>query len=135
MGLMQYCSPNRILALMRALRPVIVADRYLPAPAQSAASSERIENGVMVEMPLTDGHWLLFMSRFDPPPPFDPVAVNFNRASFATSLVLSILLAILLSILAARRLLSPLSELAMAVDQLGGSGEAPPITPRGVEFH
>jgi signal transduction histidine kinase len=122
---------NRILALMRVPRPVIVADRFLHAPAQSAASSERIENGVMVEMPLTDGHWLLFMSRFDPPPPFDPVAVNFNRASFATWLVLSILLAILLSILAARRLVSPLSELAMAVDQLGGSGEAPPITPRG----
>ncbi len=122
---------NRILALMRVPRPVIVADRYLPAPAQSAANSERIENGVMIEMPLTDGHWLLFMSRFDPPPPFDPVAVNFNRASFATWLVLSILLAVLLSILAARRLVNPLSELAMAVEQLGGSGEAPPITPRG----
>jgi signal transduction histidine kinase len=122
---------NRILALMRVPRPVIVADRYLPAPAQSPTNSERIENGVMIEMPLTDGHWLLFMSRFDPPPPFDPVAVNFNRASFATWLVLSILLAVLLSILAARRLVNPLSDLAMAVEQLGGSGEAPPITPRG----
>jgi signal transduction histidine kinase len=85
----------------------------------------------MIETPLADGHWLLFMSRFDPPPTFDPVGVKFNRASFATWLSLSILLGIVLSIVAARRLVKPLSELAVAVGQLGGSGEAPRITARG----
>ncbi len=122
---------NRILALMRFPRPVIVADRYLPGLGQFGLTHDRIEKGVMVETPLADGHWLLFMSRFDPPPPFDPVAVKFNQASFATWLLLSILLGIVLSILAARRLVKPLSELAVAVAQLGGSGEAPRITPRG----
>jgi signal transduction histidine kinase len=116
---------------MRFPRPVIVADRYLPGLGQFGLTHDRIEKGVMVETPLADGHWLLFMSRFDPPPPFDPVAAKFNQASFATWLLLSILLGILLSILAARRLVKPLSELAMAVAQLGGSGEAPRITPRG----
>jgi signal transduction histidine kinase len=122
---------NRILALMRFPRPVIVADRYLPGFGQFGLTHDRIEKGVMVETPLADGHWLLFMSRFDPPPPFDPVAVKFNQASFATWLSLSIVLGILLSILAARRLVKPLSELAVAVGRLGGSGEAPPIAPRG----
>lgn len=67
----------------------------------------------------------------DLPPTIDPVATEFSRASFATWLVLSVLLAVLLLTLAARRLIKPLSELAIAVEQLGGSGDAPHLLPRG----
>jgi len=67
----------------------------------------------------------------DLPPTIDPVATEFSRASFATWLVLSVLLAVLLSMLAARRLIKPLSELAIAVEQLGGSGDAPQLLPHG----
>jgi methyl-accepting chemotaxis protein len=41
------------------------------------------------------------------------------------------LLGVLLSILAARGVTGPLSELAAAAEQLGGSGDAPPLTPGG----
>jgi methyl-accepting chemotaxis protein len=122
---------ERILKSMRIPGPVIVEDRYQFANGEAASTEGRVDKGVMIEMPLKDGHWLLFATRFEPPSPFDPVAANFNRASFAAWLSLSILLGILLSILAARRLVKPLSRLAMAVEQLGGSGEAPPLIPRG----
>jgi signal transduction histidine kinase len=86
---------------------------------------------VLIEAALSDGHWLLFVSQLIPPPAFDPVATKFSRTQFAASLTLSILLGIFLSVLAAQRLARPLSELALAVEQLGGSGEAFPIRPRG----
>jgi signal transduction histidine kinase len=122
---------ERILKSMRIPGPVIVEDRYQLANGEAASTEGRVDKGVMIELPLKDGHWLLFATRFEPPSPFDPVAANFNRASFAAWLSLSILLGILLSILAARRLVKPLSRLAMAVEHIGGSGEAPPIAPRG----
>jgi signal transduction histidine kinase len=86
---------------------------------------------MLIEAALSDGHWLLVASTLDLPPTIDPVATEFSRASFATWLVLSVLLAVLLSMLAARRLIKPLSELAIAVEQLGGSGDAPQLLPRG----
>ena len=86
---------------------------------------------MLIEAALSDGHWLLVASTLDLPPTIDPVATEFSRASFATWLVLSVLLAVLLSMLAARRLIKPLSELAIAVEQLGGSGDAPHLLPRG----
>ena len=123
----------RVQAVLTAPRPVIVADRYRPADPRvgAGAGDGRVENGMWIEAALSDGQWLLFLSNLDPPPAVDPVATEFSRASFATWLVLSILLAILLSMLAARRLIKPLSELARAVEQLGGSGDAPPLPPRG----
>jgi signal transduction histidine kinase len=121
----------RVQAMLTAPRPVIVADRYRPADPRVGAGDARVENGMWIEAALSDGHWLLFLSNLDPPPAVDPVATEFSRASFATWLVLSILLAILLSMLATRRLIKPLSELARAVEQLGGSGDAPPLPPRG----
>ena len=64
-------------------------------------------------------------------PPVDPVATKFSRARFAAWLFLFILLGMLLSMLAARRLVKPLSELVVAVERTGGSGDGLPIPPRG----
>ena len=57
-----------------------------------------------------------------PPPPVDRVAIKFSRASFAVWLGLSFLLGILLSMLAARRLVKPLSDLAVAVEESAAMG-------------
>lgn len=122
---------GRIGAVLTVPRPVVVADRYRPADQRAGAGDGRVENGMLIEAALSDGHWLLVASTLDLPPTIDPVATEFSRASFATWLVLSVLLAVLLSMLAARRLIKPLSELAIAVEQLGGSGDAPQLLPRG----
>ena len=50
---------------------------------------------------------------------------------FAAWLVVSILLGIVLSFLAARRLVRPVSELTAAVEHLGGTADAPVVSPRG----
>jgi signal transduction histidine kinase len=121
----------RVQALLTPARPVVVADRYRPVGPRDNVGDHRVENGMWIEAALSDGHWLVFNSNMDPPPAIDPVATKFSRASFASWLVLSVLLAILLSMLAARRLINPLSELAKAVEQLGGSGNAPPLPPHG----
>jgi signal transduction histidine kinase len=122
---------RRIEALLTVPRPVVVADSYRPADQRAGAGGGRVENGVFIEAALSDGHWLLFVSPIIPPPAVDPVATQFSRANFAAWLALSILLGILLSMLAAQRLVKPLSELALAVERLGGSGDAPPLPPRG----
>ena len=122
---------SRIEAVLTVPRPVFVADSYRPADQRTGGNGGRVQNGVLVEAALSDGHWLLLVSNLIPPPASDPVATEFSRASFAAWLAISILLGILLSVLAARRLVKPLSELAIAVEQLGGSADAPPITPRG----
>jgi signal transduction histidine kinase len=122
---------TRVQAVLLAARPVIVADRYRPADPRAGARDGRVENGMWIEAALSDGHWLLFLSNLDVPPTDDPIATTFSRASFATWLTLSMLLAVLLSMLAAQRLIKPLSELAIAVEQLGGSGDAHPLVPRG----
>ena len=72
-----------------------------------------------------------FASPLIPPPAVDPVAAKFSRASFTAWLALSIALGIMLSMLAAQRLIKPLSELAIAVERLGGSGDALPIPAHG----
>jgi signal transduction histidine kinase len=122
---------RRIEAVLRVPRPVIVADRYRPVDKQAGSVAHRLKVDVFTETALSDGHWLLFRSNFDPPPSVDPVATKFSRASFAAWLTLSILLGVLLSMLAARRLVKPLSELTAAVERIGGSGDAPPLPPRG----
>jgi signal transduction histidine kinase len=122
---------RRIEAVLTVPRLVIVADRYRPVDKQAGPIAGRIENGVLIEAALSDGHWLLFGSNLDPLPPIDPVATQFSKVSFAAWLAVSILLGVLLSMLSARRLVKPLAELAMAVEQLGGSGVASPIPAHG----
>ena len=61
----------------------------------------------------------------------DRVAVKFSRTSFVAWLAISLLLGVLLSHLAARRLIRPVLGLATAVEQFGGSGDAPPLAPGG----
>jgi signal transduction histidine kinase len=122
---------RRIEAVLKVPRLVIVADRYRPVDKQAGPIAGRIENGVLIEAALSDGHWLLFGSNLDPPPPIDPVATQFSQVSFAAWLAVSILLGVLLSMLSARRLVKPLAQLAIAVEQLGGSGDASPIPAHG----
>jgi len=122
---------RRIEGALRVPRPVIVADRYSPVDKQADPATDRAESGVLIEAALSDGHWLLFSSSLHAPPPVDPVATKFSQAKFAASLAFSTLLGIVLSILAARRLVKPLTELTVAVERIGGSGDAPAIAPRG----
>jgi len=122
---------RRIEVALTVPRPVVVVNSYGPANQQVGTSDGRVQNGMLIEAALSDGHWLLFASPLVPPPPVDPVAVKFSRASFTTWLALSIVLGILLSMLAAQRLIKPLSELAIAVEHLGGSGDALPIPAHG----
>jgi signal transduction histidine kinase len=122
---------RRIEVALTVPRPVVVVNSYGPANQQAGTSDGRVQNGMLIEAALSDGHWLLFASPLIPPPAIDPVAVKFSRASFTAWLALSIVLGILLSMLAAQRLIKPLSELAIAVEHLGGSGDALPIPARG----
>ena len=122
---------RRIEGLRMDPRPVIVADRYGPLGPHAGLRSGRVKKGVMIEVALADGHWLVFDSSFDPPRARDPVAVKFSRASFATWLALSILLVFVLSALAAQRLVKPLRELAAAAEQVGGSGNSRPLPLNG----
>jgi signal transduction histidine kinase len=122
---------HRIEVALTTPRPVIVADRYRLADETAGPAGGRVENGTWIEASLANGQWLLVVSNLDLPPPSDPVAAKFSLASFATWAVLSLALAILLSVVAARRVVTPLSELSAAVDRLGPSGDDPPISPRG----
>lgn len=122
---------TRILAAMTVPRLLVVASRYQLADPQAGPGSKRVMTGALIEAPLLDGHWLLFESDLSPPPASDPIAIEFERVSLGTWLALSVLLAVLVSILAARRVARPLSELARAAEQLGGSGDAPPLPERG----
>ena len=123
---------RRIEAVLTVPRPLVVANSYRPADQHArTGGGGPVENGVFIEAALSDGQWLLFASPMIPPPAVDPVATQFARANFAAWLALSILLGILLSMLAARRLVKPLAELATAAEQLGGSGDAPPLPPSG----
>jgi signal transduction histidine kinase len=119
---------RQIEAVLRVPRPIIVADR--PADKQAGSVADHLEGIVFIEAALSDGHWLLFRSDLGSPP-VDPVATKFSRARFAAWLSLSIVLGVMLSMLAARRLVKPLSELTAAVERIGGSGDAPPLPPRG----
>ena len=116
---------RRIHLLLSAPRQIVIA----PQPQRQATASG--EDGMLVEVPLIDGHWLLFTTSFESPPLPPRAATEFSRAAFGAWLGFTAILVILLSILAARRLANPLSELAGAVEQLGASGDAPPLPPKG----
>jgi len=122
---------HEIMTTMTDPRPVIVAERFSPADQPANARGRAPKKILLIETSLADGKWVLFTSRFMPPPVTDPVAEKFSRISLAAWLILAVLFGVLLSILAARRITRPLSELATAAEQLGGSGDAPPITPSG----
>jgi signal transduction histidine kinase len=108
---------------------VIVVDRFRDEKTEQ--TSEHVEVGASIEAPLSNGQWLLVLWNQPPPPPIDPVAVEFSIASFTAWLLLSLVLAAILSVVAARRLVNPLSELSVAVEHLGGSGDDPAIAPHG----
>jgi len=116
---------RRIRLLFAAPRPVVVA----PQPQQNGMGIG--QDGMFVEVPLNDGHWLLFTTSFESPPLPRRAATEFSHAAFGAWLGLTAVLVILLSILAARRLANPLSELAGAAEQLGASGDAPLLPPKG----
>jgi hypothetical protein len=116
---------RRIRLMFTAPRPIVVA----PRPQRQATGYG--QDGMVVEVPLNDGHWLQFTTSFESPPLPPRTATEFSRAAFGAWLGFTAVLVILLSILAARRLANPLSELAGAVEQLGASGDAPPLPPKG----
>jgi signal transduction histidine kinase len=116
---------RRIRLLFAAPRPIVVA----PRSQHERAGSE--QDGMLVEVPLNDGHWLLFTTSFESPPLPLRAATEFSRTAFGAWLGFTAVLVILLSILAARRLPNPLSELAGAVEQLGASGNPPLLPPKG----
>jgi signal transduction histidine kinase len=60
-----------------------------------------------------------------------PTAIEYSRASFGAWPALSAILVLLLSFLTARRLANPLSELFIAVEHLGASGDAPLLPLKG----
>ena len=122
---------RRIEAVLTVPHPVIVADGYRPTNNGSSSGNIRADTGLRIETALKDGHWLLIESSLDPLPAVDPVAIEFSRVLFAAWLVVSILLGIVLSFLAARRLVRPMSELTAAVEHLGGTADAPVVSPRG----
>jgi signal transduction histidine kinase len=122
---------RQIETILMIPRPVIVSERYGPPDKQTAPAAKGDAGSVFIETALSDGHWLLLRSFLPPPPSVDAVAIKFSRASFATWLALSFLLGIVLSMLAARRLVKPLSELAIAVERIGGAGDAPLAPLRG----
>jgi hypothetical protein len=64
------------------------------------------------------------------PPAADPVATKFSRASFTTWPALSAVLGISAVDVGCAAAHQAASELAIAVEQLGSSGDAPPILAR-----
>jgi hypothetical protein len=113
---------------LQILFPVPHLAIVAPAAAETAdpphdASPKPSE--MVVEALLQDNHWLLFTTDVAPPPLPDPVATQYFQASLGAWMTLSAALVVILSLLAARRLAKPLSELAVAVEHLGASGDAP----------
>lgn len=105
----------------------------LPVQEQKASRTQdagRDDQGMVVEVQLRDGHWLLFTTNV-PTPETDPAAAEFSRASIGWKLALAGILILLLSLLTTRRLANPLSRLAVAVERLGTGGEEPLLPPKG----
>ena len=67
---------RRIRLLFAAPRPVVVA----PQPQQNWMGTGK--DGMFVEVPLNDGHWLLFTTSFESPPLPRRAATEFSRAAF-----------------------------------------------------
>ena len=122
---------RRIEAALSAPRPLIVRHspnaHTTPGTTAESAFSDRI----LIEAALADGRWLLFTTNVGLPSPVDPAAGKFSGASFVALLGLSLMLGALLSILTARRIVTPLSALAAAVEHSGVSGDALAIPMRG----
>ncbi len=121
----------RIEAVLKVPRPLIVVDRVQKMGKGLDNGGTLVENGVLIEAALQNDQWLLVSSNLDPLPLSDPAATRFWQISFATSLTITILLGLVLAVLVARRLTKPLAELANAVEQIGGSGDAPPMSGNG----
>mgnify|MGYP005815648089 CR=1 FL=1 len=122
---------RRIEAALSAPRPVIVADRYRLADEKAGPAGGRVENGAWIEASLSNGQWLLVVFNLDPPPPSDPVAVQFSLVSIGAWVIAALASAALLSLVAARRVVKPLSELSGALDRLGPGGDDPSVPPHG----
>ena len=102
------------------------------AHSPESATSSGSETGTIVEAELSDGQWLLAKTAIDAPLPWpNPAVAEFSRETLALSLIASAVLGVAVSFMASRRLVRPLSELAAAVEQLGGSGDALPLKPQG----
>jgi hypothetical protein len=78
------------------------------------------DQGMVVEVQLHDGHWLVFTANVAPPRT-DPAAAAFSRVSLAGTLALAAVLILLLSLLTTRRLANPLLRLAVPADLLGAA--------------
>jgi hypothetical protein len=100
---------RRIQAMLSTPRPVVVTHPPNRPGQVSAGGEDHHDNRVLIEAALSDGRWLLFISRMQLPSPVDPVAARFAQTSLAAWLAAAILLGILVSILVARRLVAPLS--------------------------
>jgi signal transduction histidine kinase len=95
-----------------------------------ADGKHRPTQGLLVETPLRDGHWLLFTTNV--PTPFtDPGAEEYSRAALVGRAAFAVVLVLLLSLLTARRLANPLSQLSLAVERLGATGDAPLLPLKG----
>lgn len=114
-----------------APRSVIAAPRNQQNTGRLDGVVGSEETGMRVEVSLKNGRWLLFTTNV-PTPPSDPVATRYSGTGFAAWLALAAILVLLLLVLTARRLATPLSELAIAAEHLGASGEAPLLTPKGL---
>ncbi len=126
---MAFVVRHRIRKLFGVRHRVIVALRG-PQKDDPPEGIRRADEGMLVDVPLRDGHWLLFTTTV-PPPRTDPAAAEYSRAAVPGRLALAAVIVLLLSFLAARRLANPLSKLALAVEQLGASGDAPLLIPKG----
>ena len=115
---------HSIQAMLSTPRPIVVAHPPNRPGQVSAGGEDHHDNRVLIEAPLSDGHWLLFLSLMQLPSPVDPVAARFAQTSFAAWLAAANLPGILVSLLAARRLVKPLLKLAEAVERAGVTGMA-----------
>ena len=122
---------RRIEALLTAPHPLIVADWNGLAGQNVGSRSGRFRNGSIVEAQLSDGHWVVFEFRLKPPPPTVLPAPDSSWIRYVAWPAMCVILAILFSLFFARWIVKPISELSTAIEQLGGSGEAPPIRPQG----
>ena len=122
---------RRIEMLFVTPHVVIVAPRRRRQKSDRGAGAGPAQGGMTVEVPLSDGHWLLFTTNVETPPLIGPTAIEYSRASFGAWLALSAILVSLLSFLTARQLANPLSELFIAVEHLGASGDAPLLPLKG----
>jgi signal transduction histidine kinase len=122
---------QRIAEVLTNSQLVLIVNQ-VPLPGQQSGTADpSIQRGIVIEARLTDGHWFLLGLNLNALAATIHVKPGLSWVSVIAWLALSLPLAAVLSIVTARRLVTPLSELAIAVDQLGGSGDAQPIAPRG----